>query len=90
MEEIFKNYKKIKQNKRREAIENNLEKISISKKLVTLKSDIAIDIKEDKISNTSFNKKTLLSFFEKHGFNNLLGKINTSHRQIEKNIEKKY
>ena len=89
LEEIFKNYKKIKQNKRREAIENNLEKISISKKLVTLKSDIAIDIKEDKISNTSFNKKTLLSFFEKHGFNNLLGKINTSHRQIEKNIEKK-
>ena len=50
---IIKNYKKIKQNKRREFIENNLENILVSKKLVTLKSDIDTKIVLEKVSNTS-------------------------------------
>ncbi len=75
LKEILKNCKKIKQNKRREAIENNIENISISKKLVELKSDIEIEINIEKISNTSFDKDTLLSFFQKYNFNNLQAKI---------------
>ena len=75
LENILKSYKKIKQNKRREAIENNLENILVSKKLVTLKSDIDTKIVLEEVSNTSFNFNTLSKFFQKYGFNNLQSKI---------------
>ena len=54
LENILKNYKKIKQNKRRESIENNLENILVSKKLVTLKSDIDTKIVLEEISRYIF------------------------------------
>ena len=82
LKEILKNFSKIKQNKRREAIEKNIENISISKKLVELKSDIEIDINIEKISNTSFNKETLLDFFQKYNFNNLQAKITSSSDEV--------
>ena len=75
LENILKSYKKIKQNKRRESIENNLENILVSKKLVTLKSDIDTKIVLEEVSNTSFNFNTLSKFFQKYGFNNLQSKI---------------
>ena len=86
LENILKNYKKIKQNKRRESIENNLDNILVSKKLVTLKSDIDSQIVLEKISNTSFNFNTLSKFFQKYGFNNLQSKIaGVQNNFIEKN-----
>ena len=87
LKEILKNFNKIKQNKRREAIENNIENISISKKLVELKSDIEIEINIEKISNTSFDKISLLSFFQKYNFNNLQAKITSLPNGINKKNE---
>ncbi len=89
LENILNNFSRIKQNKRREAIKNNLENISISKKLVTLKSDIEIDIVLDKISDASVNSTTLPKFFQKYNFNNLLSKIGASINKLnedDKNI----
>ena len=86
LENILKSYKKIKQNKRRETIENNLDNILVSKKLVTLKSDIDTKIVLEKVSNTSFNFNTLSKFFQKYGFNNLQSKIaGVQNKFIEKN-----
>ena len=73
LENILKNYKKIKQNKK-ETIENNLDNILVSKKLVTLKSDIDIEIVLEKVSNASMNSSTLSKFFQKYNFNNLQSK----------------
>ncbi len=92
LEEILKNFRSIKQNKRREAIQNNIEKISISKKLVSLKSDVKINIDISKISDTVYSKETLLGFFRKYNFNNLQSKINVASSDItdiEKNSELK-
>ena len=92
LENILNNYIKIRQNKRRETIENNIKNIQISKKLVTLKSDIDIEIALEKISDTAFNKSSLSKFFEKYGFNNLQSKIESSNNKIsekEKNTSVK-
>ena len=74
MESLLLNYSKIKQNKRRESIEKNLDAIKISKKLVTLKDDIELDIDIDKISDCEINTKKLIPL-EEHGFNNLKSRL---------------
>ena len=77
LENILKIIKKLRQNKRRETIENNLENILILKISRTLKSDMKIDIIVlEKISDTDFNFNTFSKFFEKYGFNNLQSKNN--------------
>ena len=62
LENLLLNYSKIKQNKRRESIEKNLDAIKISKKLVTLKDDIELNIDIDKISDCEINTKKLIPF----------------------------
>ena len=75
LESLLLNYSKIKQNKRRESIEKNLDAIKISKKLVTLKDDIELNIDIDKISDCEINTKKLIPFLEEHGFNNLKSRL---------------
>ncbi len=71
LENLLLNYSKIKQNKRREAIENNLDAIKISKQLVTLKNDIKLNIDINKISGCETNVSKLIPFLDEHGLNNL-------------------
>ena len=92
---ILNDFKKIKQNKRREAIEFNIENIAISKKLVELKKDIKVEINIDKISSSDFDKKKLLEFFKKYNFENLKTKIENfdglkSEENNGKNIQVSY
>ena len=75
LESLLLNYSKIKQNKRRESIEKNLDAIKISKKLVTLKDDIELNIDIDKISDCEINAKKLIPFLEEHGFNSLKSRL---------------
>ncbi len=75
LENLLLNYTKIKQNKRRESIENNLDAIKISKKLVTLKDDIKLNIDSSKISDCEINNKKLVPFLEEHGFNALKSRL---------------
>ena len=92
LEEILNNFNKISQNKRREAIEKNIDNILISRKLVELDSHVEIDIDIGKISDTSFNKETLQEFFKKYNFNNLYSKITNKTDEADKknNIEISY
>ena len=92
---ILNDFKKIKQNKRREAIEFNIENIAISKKLVELKKDVKVEINIDKISSSDFDKKKLLEFFKKYNFENLKTKIENfdglkSEENNGKNIQVSY
>ena len=75
MENLLLNYSKIKQNKRRESIEKNKDAIKVSKRLVTLKDDIELNIDIDKISDCEINTKKLIPFLEEHGFNNLKSRL---------------
>ncbi len=75
LEKLLLNYSNIKQNKRREAIEQNLDAIKISKKLVTLKDDIELNIDANKISDCLINIKKLIPFLEEHGFNALKSRL---------------
>ena len=75
LESLIKNYEKIKQNKRRESIKDNINNILISKKLVTLKSDINIKIDLAKISDCKINKEKLIPFLKKNNFNTLKTRI---------------
>ena len=49
--------------------------IKISKKLVTLKDDIELNIDINKISDWEINTKKLIPFLEEHGFNNLKSRL---------------
>ena len=84
LEEILNNFNKIRQNKRREAIEKNIDNILISRKLVKLDSHVEIDIDIGKISDTNFNKETLQEFFKKYNFNNLYSKITNKTDEADK------
>ncbi len=75
LENLLLNFSKIKQNKRREAIANNLDAIKISKQLVTLKDDIKLDIDINQISGCEINIKKLIPFLDEHGLNNLKTRI---------------
>ncbi len=75
LEKLLLNYSKIKQNKRRESIKKNLNAIKISKKLVTLKDDIKLNIDVNKISDCEINIKKLVPFLKEHGFNNLKSRL---------------
>lgn len=75
LESLLLNYSKIKQNKRRESIEKNLDAIKVSKKLVTLKDDIELNIDANKISDCKINIKKLIPFLEEQGFNVLKSRL---------------
>lgn len=82
LENLLLNYSDIKQNKRRESIEKNIEAIKISKKLVSLKNNIKLHIEIDKISECKINIENLIPFLDENGFNNLklraLKKVNNT------------
>ena len=75
LDNLLLKYDSIKQNKRREAIRDNINAIKISRKLVTLKKDINIKIDIDKISGNIISTKKLIPFLEKYNFNNLKARI---------------
>ena len=92
LENLLLNYASIKQNKRRESIEQNLDAIKISKKLVTLKTDIELNIDTNKISDCQINIEKLIPFLEEQGFNVLKSRLlkkNTNNLTHEKPLTTK-
>ena len=93
LEGLLNNYKNIKQNKRREAIECNIDLIKISKQLVTLKKDINIEINENQISDTKINTEKLIEFLDENNFNSLKARIlkeESSSKEEANDIKKNY
>ena len=72
LENLLKNAKNIKQNKRRETLISNKDMAILSKKLVTLKKDVPV---KDSLKNfviKDVDKKKLYSFLREMEFNRLL------------------
>ena len=91
LENLIRNTKNIKQNKRRETIQENIDKALISKKLVTLKKDVPV---KDQITDfylKEIDKKKLYSFLRDMEFNRLLSSAISTYGEIDfSNDVKKY
>ena len=72
LEKLLLNTKKIKQNKRRETLIENREKAIISKKLVTLKKDVPLEVPFSEFKLKQIDKKKLYNFLRDMEFNRLL------------------
>ena len=72
LENLLKNAKKIKQNKRRETLIENSDKAIISKKLVELKNDVPVKNSISEFGLKQIDKKKLYNFLREMEFNRLL------------------
>ena len=66
----------IRQPKRRENLIENKDLALISKKLVTLRTDVPVTL--DDLAHIEPDAETLLAFFETHGFKSLISKVKTA------------
>ena len=95
LENLLKNAKKIKQNKRRETLIENKDKAIISKKLVTLKKDVPVQNQIGEFLLKDIDREKLYNFLREMEFNRLLssaistyGKTEFSQTKNEINNEK--
>ena len=72
LETLLKSAHEIKQNKRRETLIENKDKALISKKLVTLKNDVPVNIELDEFQLKEIDKDKLYKFLREMEFNRLL------------------
>tara|TARA_Y100001970_G_scaffold111721_1_gene139419 strand:- start:4342 stop:7116 length:2775 start_codon:yes stop_codon:yes gene_type:complete len=85
LENLLKNANKIKQNKRRETLIENKDKAILSKKLVTLKSDVPIKNKIDEFKLKYIDKNKLYNFLREMEFNRLLSSVISTYGEMEFN-----
>jgi len=95
LEKLLDNASSIKQEKRRESLLNNAELAIVSKKLVSLFSDVPIPYKISDLKWTPRNDDNLLSFLKENNFKRLENKFfdpeQAGNSQPEsKNIEQNY
>ena len=89
LEKLLLNTKKIKQNKRRETLIENREKAIISKKLVTLKKDVPLEVPFGEFKLKQIDKKKLYNFLRDMEFNRLLSSAISTYGEIDFKDEKK-
>ena len=95
LENLLKNAKKIKQNKRRETLIENSDKAIISKKLVELKNDVPVKNSISEFVLKQIDKKKLYNFLREMEFNRLLSSAISKYGESEfennePNIKEKY
>ena len=95
LENLLKNVKKIKQNKRRETLIENSDKAIISKKLVELKNDVPVKNSISEFGLKQIDKKKLYNFLREMEFNRLLSSAISKYGESEfennePNIKEKY
>ncbi len=83
LENLLKNAKKIKQNKRRETLIENKDKAIISKKLVTLKKNVPIKNKISEFKLKDVEKNKLYEFLREMEFNRLLSSVISTYGNID-------
>ena len=93
VENLLKNTKEIKQEKRRTSIEENSDLAIISKKLVTLKDDVPLPIPVEDLDFVPIDVKKLVGFLDKMEFNrikaNVISKFGNIKNQVSQNNDKK-
>jgi DNA polymerase I len=75
LEKLLENANEIKQNKRRETLLNNKDKAILSKKLVTLKKDVPVEINLEEFELNKIDKDKLYKFLRDMEFNRLLSSV---------------
>ena len=89
LENLLKNAKEIKQNKRRETLIKNKDKAIISKKLVTLKDNVPVKDDLNSFILKEIDKKKLYNFLREMEFNRLLSSTISEYGEIEFNLQRK-
>ena len=90
LENLLKNAKDIKQNKRRETIIQNKDKALISKKLVTLKKDVPVKESPSAFNIKDIDKKKLYTFLREMEFNRLLSSVISTYGELDFENKKNY
>jgi len=88
LENLLKNCHQIKQNKRRETLENFQEQILISKKLVTLKNDVSDIPTIEQLKSTKANVNELIPFLTDLELNKLADRIKKKNPNVDLSISK--
>ncbi len=83
LENLLKNLKEIKQNKRRETLIENQDKAVISKELVTLKKDVPIKNDLSEFNLKEIDREKLYNFLQEMEFNRLLSSVISKYGQID-------
>ena len=83
LENLLKNAKKIKQNKRRETLIENKDKAIISKKLVVLKNDVPVKNSIDEFELKQIDTNKLYNFLREMEFNRLLSSAISKYGEVE-------
>ena len=83
LENLLKNAKKIKQNKRRETLIENKDKAIISKKLVTLKKDVPVKNQIEEFVLKDIDREKLYNFLREMEFNRLLSSAISTYGETE-------
>ncbi len=83
LDNLLKNTDKIKQNKRRETLIQNKDKAIISKKLVTLKTDVPVKNKISEFELKEIDKNKLYNFLREMEFNRLLSSVISTYGELE-------
>ncbi len=90
-ETLFQNTDKIKQNKRRETLQENVEQARISLELVTLKDDIDLPASIESLKPQPVDYDALLPFLENQQFHSILSRLKKKGKsKTVKKTEKNY
>ena len=83
LENLLNNIDDIKQNKRREYLENGVENAKLSKKLISLCDNVPIDIDVKDFETKNIDPIKLLKFLKEQGFRSLVSRVKKEFQIIE-------
>ncbi len=92
LEGVLSNTGKIKQNKRREVLEENKEKARLSKRLAALCFDVPLDSQIEHFAVKQTDTPMLVKFLKEQGFKSLISRVDKNHDAAMpelKSVEKK-
>lgn len=75
LENIFKNLDKIKQEKRRQMLQDGIEKARLSKQLIALKEDVELGISENDLKLREIDPHKFIAFLQEQGFRSLVSRV---------------
>lgn len=88
VEQLLERAGEIKQNKRRETLlsEEVIEKVKVSKLLVTLKTDTPVDTPLENLAFSDPDPKELISFFDEMGFQTITRRVREAYAQDSSHV----
>ena len=86
LDNLIANIKEIKQVKRRETLENNIENIKLSKKLITLDENVPLNETIDDLAFKQYDYKELLNFLTEQEFNSMVRGLKQAFQTVEPSL----